>query len=249
MIVLLGYLHAAFGSWRPSYSYYDPNSFSFMQQQGYLGLTYPHPDRLLKLLFGCARGLFFASPVLLAAAPVGLWCLVEGENTSRRRRNRGGDRFVLLPVQRVVLLVESRADIRAALRGQRASRLLCIGLAVAWTRATPVWRRVLTRFASVQRRRSADGGVNDFATFHAGQLSAPALGLAGILVGTDGAQSRIDAHGVGSWFQRAVRSIQSWPVARTTGARQSDPAACSLGSCGVSLATDESAINPATSKS
>src|SRR5258708_17706769 len=67
VIVLLGYLHAAFGSWRPSYSYYDPNSFSFMQQQGYLGLTYPHPDRLLKLLFGCARGLFFASPVLLAA--------------------------------------------------------------------------------------------------------------------------------------------------------------------------------------
>ena len=35
--VLLAYLHAAFGSFRPSYSYYDPNSFSFMQQ--HLGLT------------------------------------------------------------------------------------------------------------------------------------------------------------------------------------------------------------------
>ena len=69
--VLLGYLHAAFGSFSPSYSYYDPNSFSFMQQRGYMGLTYPHPDRLLKLLFGCARGLFFASPVIVAA-PVGL---------------------------------------------------------------------------------------------------------------------------------------------------------------------------------
>ena len=44
--VLLAYLHAAFGAFRPSYSYYDPNSFSFMQQQGYMGLTYPHPDRL-----------------------------------------------------------------------------------------------------------------------------------------------------------------------------------------------------------
>ena len=59
LTVLLAYLHAAFGSFRPSYSYYDPNSFSFMQQQGYMGLTYPHPDRLLKLLFGCSRGLFF----------------------------------------------------------------------------------------------------------------------------------------------------------------------------------------------
>lgn len=72
LIVLLSYLHAAFGGFRPSYSYYDPDSFSFMQHQGYLGLTYPHPDRLLKLLFGCARGLFFASPVLIAA-PFGLW--------------------------------------------------------------------------------------------------------------------------------------------------------------------------------
>lgn len=74
VIVLLSYLHAAFGGFRPSYSYYDPDSFSFMQHQGYLGLTYPHPDRLLKLLFGCARGLFFASPVLIAA-PFGLWCM------------------------------------------------------------------------------------------------------------------------------------------------------------------------------
>ena len=74
LVVLLSYLHAAFGAFRPSYSYYDPNSFSFMQQQGYMGLTYPHPDRLLKILFGCSRGLLFASPVLVAA-PVGLWWL------------------------------------------------------------------------------------------------------------------------------------------------------------------------------
>ena len=74
VVVLLGYLHATFGTFRPSYSYYDPNSFSFMQKQGYLGLTYPHPDRLLKILFGCSRGLLFASPVLVAA-PIGLWRL------------------------------------------------------------------------------------------------------------------------------------------------------------------------------
>ena len=72
LIILLAYLHAAFGSFRLSYSYYDPNNFTFMQQQGYLGLTYPHPDRLLKLLFGCSRGLFLASPVAFAA-PLGLW--------------------------------------------------------------------------------------------------------------------------------------------------------------------------------
>jgi hypothetical protein len=71
VIVVLGYLYEAFGTFRPSYAYYDPNSFSFMRQQGYLGLTYPHPDRLLKILLGCSRGLLIASPVLLAA-PVGL---------------------------------------------------------------------------------------------------------------------------------------------------------------------------------
>ena len=85
VIVLLGYLHAAFGTFRPSYSYYDPNSFSFMQQQGYLGLTYPHPDRLLKILFGCSRGLFFASPVLVAA-PRRTLVVVEGESVCGQPR-------------------------------------------------------------------------------------------------------------------------------------------------------------------
>ena len=74
VIVLASYLLAAFGSIRPSYSYYDASSFSFMQQQGYMGLTYPHPARLLKILFGCSRGLLIASPVLVAA-PLGLCCL------------------------------------------------------------------------------------------------------------------------------------------------------------------------------
>ncbi len=96
LIVLLSYLHAAFGSFRPSYAYYDPNSFSFMQQQGYLGLTYPHPDRLLKLLFGCSRGLFFASPVMVVA-PVGLWWLWKEKRFSSFALAAAGIVLVLLP--------------------------------------------------------------------------------------------------------------------------------------------------------
>ena len=141
VIVLLSYLHAAFGSWRPSYSYYDPNSFSFMQQQGYLGLTYPHPDRLLKLLFGCARGLFFASPVLLAA-PVGLRALWK------EKAHRAAAVTAAAIVSYYFLFNASfywwKAGLAFGPRYAGASiPLLCIGLAVAWTRATPVWRRVL----------------------------------------------------------------------------------------------------------
>lgn len=71
LVALAAYLHAAFGSFRPSYSYYDPNSFTFMQTRGYLGLTYPHVEVVVKLLFGCQRGIFFAAPVALAG-PIGL---------------------------------------------------------------------------------------------------------------------------------------------------------------------------------
>jgi len=76
LIVLSTYLHAVFGSFTPGYAYLDSSQFTFMHQRGYLGLTYPHPDRLLKLLFGCSRGLFFSSPVTLAA-PLGLWWLAR----------------------------------------------------------------------------------------------------------------------------------------------------------------------------
>jgi hypothetical protein len=38
---------------------------------GFRGLTYPKPDVMLKLLFGCRRGLLFYGPIL-AAAPFGL---------------------------------------------------------------------------------------------------------------------------------------------------------------------------------
>jgi hypothetical protein len=142
-IVLFSYLQAAFGGFRPSYSYYDPNSFSFMQQQGYMGLTYPHPDRLLKLLFGCSRGLFFASPVLLAAVP-GLWWL------------RKGFRWPALVAGAIVvyyfLFNASFYWWKAGLTfGPRyagaAIPMLCLGLAVAWTRASLAWRRILMAMA------------------------------------------------------------------------------------------------------
>ena len=141
LFVLLGYLHAAFGGFRPSYSYYDPHSFSFMQQQGYLGLTYPHPDRLLKLLFGCARGLFVASPVMIAA-PVGLWWLWKGKAHS-------GAALVAGAIAAYYFLFNAsfywwKAGLTFGPRYAGACiPLLCLGLAVVWERASAVWRRVL----------------------------------------------------------------------------------------------------------
>jgi hypothetical protein len=137
--VLLGYLQAAFGGFRPSYSYYDPNSFSFMQSQGYMGLTYPHPDRLLKLLFGCARGLFFASPVMLAAG-AGLWWL--------RQMNRAAALAAGAIVAYYFLFNASFYWWKAGLTfGPRYAGacipLFCLGLAVAWERSGVVGRRVM----------------------------------------------------------------------------------------------------------
>jgi hypothetical protein len=144
-VVLLGYLHAAFGTFRPSYSYYDANSFSFMQRQGYLGLTYPHPDRLLKILFGCSRGLFFASPVLIAA-PVGLWWLWKEKVYSAAA-------LVATAIVSYYFLFNAsfywwKAGLSFGPRYAGASiPLLCLGLPVAWQRARAAWRRVMIALA------------------------------------------------------------------------------------------------------
>ena len=141
LLVLLGYLHAAFGSFRPSYTYYAPESFSFMQQQGYMGLTYPHPDRLLKLLFGCSRGIFFASPVLLAG-PFGLWWLWK-------ERARRAAALAAAGIVAYYFLFNSsfywwKSGLSFGPRYAGASLpLLSLGLAAAWSHATPGWRRVL----------------------------------------------------------------------------------------------------------
>ncbi len=143
--VLLGYLHAAFGTFRPSYSYYDPNSFSFMRQQGYMGLTYPHPDRLLKIMFGCARGILFASPVLAGAA-VGLWWLWK------QTTHRAAAATAVAIVAYYFLFNASfywwKAGLTFGPRYAGASiPFLCMGLAVAWERATRVWRGVMIGLA------------------------------------------------------------------------------------------------------
>ncbi len=142
--VLFSYLLAAFGGLRPSYSYYDPNSFSFMQQQGYMGLTYPHPDRLLKILFGCSRGLFFASPVLFAAV-VGWWMV--------RKQFRSAAIVSGAIVVYYFLFNASFYWWKAGLAfGPRYAGpcipLLSLGLGVAWTRAPRGWRWVLIAVAS-----------------------------------------------------------------------------------------------------
>ncbi len=145
LFVLLWYLHAAFGSFRPSYSYYDPNSFAFMQQRGYFGLTYPHPDRLLKLLFGCSRGLFFASPVALAA-PVGLWWLWRGK--AHRAAALAAAAIALYYFLFNASFYWWKAGLSFGPRYAGACiPLLCVGLGVAWRRATSVWRRVLAGLA------------------------------------------------------------------------------------------------------
>jgi hypothetical protein len=145
LAVLLSYLHAAFGSFRPSYSYYDPNSFAFMQQRGYFGLTYPHPDRLLKLLFGCARGLFLASPVALAA-PVGLWWLWK------EKSHRAPALTAAAITLYYFLFNASFYWWKAGLCfGPRYAGAcippFCVGMAVMWRRARPAWRRVLIGLA------------------------------------------------------------------------------------------------------
>lgn len=137
--VLFAYLYAAFGGLRPSYSYYDSSSFSFMQQQGYMGLTYPHPDRLLKLLFGCSRGLFLASPVM-AGAVIGLWLLWKQHR---------GPAIVAAAIALYYFLFNAsfywwKAGLTFGPRYAGACiPLLCLGLALAWTRASRSWRVVL----------------------------------------------------------------------------------------------------------
>lgn len=138
--ILFSYLHAAFGSFRPSYAYYDPNSFSFMRQQGYLGLTYPHPDRLLKLLFGCSRGLFFASPVMLGA-PIGLWLLWK--------KKRSWAALLAGAIAVYYFLFNAsfywwKAGLSFGPRYTSAAIPIAgLGLAVSWQYATVTWRRVL----------------------------------------------------------------------------------------------------------
>ncbi len=69
--VLMAYQNAAFASpFLPGYAHYQSGAFPWMQH-GFLGITYPKPLVLAKLLFGGHLGLFLLSPVLIAA-PFGI---------------------------------------------------------------------------------------------------------------------------------------------------------------------------------
>jgi hypothetical protein len=147
IVVLSRYLYAVFGSFTPGYRYLDSSQFTFMQHRGYLGLTFPHPDRLLKLLFGSSRGLFFSSPVTLAA-PVGLWFL------AKNRAHRAAALVAGAVVAYYFLFNASfywwKAGLSFGPRYTGASfPFLSLGLAVVWQRATPTWRRVLLFLALI----------------------------------------------------------------------------------------------------
>jgi hypothetical protein len=69
--VLMTYQYAAFGSpFRLGYANYQAGDFPWMKS-GFVGVTYPRPLILLKLLFGGHLGLFLFSPVMFAA-PFGI---------------------------------------------------------------------------------------------------------------------------------------------------------------------------------
>ena len=147
LIVLTTYLYAVFGSFTPGYRYLDSRQFTFMQQRGYLGLTYPHLDRLLKLLFGCSRGLFIASPVMLAAA--------AGLRLLWKKPTYRAATFVTAAIVVYYFLFNAsfywwKSGLSFGPRYAGASLpLLCIGLPMAWERATPAWRKVLMALAVV----------------------------------------------------------------------------------------------------
>lgn len=146
LVVLLSYQQAAFGSLlRPSYTYYQAGAFPWMQR-GYMGLTYPHPDVMLKLLSGCRRGLLFAAPVLLAA-PFGFCRLYT------QRRNRAAAMAAAAIASYYFLFNASFSSWPGGWSyGPRYMAagvpLLCVGLAAAWANAGRVWRKALIALAA-----------------------------------------------------------------------------------------------------
>jgi hypothetical protein len=142
--VLLIYQWAAFGSaFHPSYSYYPAGAFPWMKR-GYLGLTYPHVDVALKLLFNCRRGLLFSGPVIFAA-PFGLRWLWKQPGT------RAAAAAASAVAAYYFLFHSSFSAYSGRSYGPRylgaGLPLLCLGLAPAWDRARKPWRKVIAALA------------------------------------------------------------------------------------------------------
>lgn len=139
--VVMAYQYRAFGSaLHPSYAYYQQGAFPWMKH-GYMGLTYPRIEVMLKLLFGCRRGLLVVAPIL-AAAPFGL----------RRLCKNHGTRSAAVAASAVASYYFLFNASFSAWDGGwsygprylgAGLPLLCVGLAPVWSSATPRWRRVL----------------------------------------------------------------------------------------------------------
>ena len=145
VVVLMFYQYRAFGSAiHPSYSYYQRGAFPWMNR-GYMGLTYPRVDVMAKLLFGCRRGLFFMSP-LLVTAPFGLRILWKNPST-----RYAGMAAAAIAVYYFLFNASFWVWTAGWSYGPRylgaAVPLLCVGLAPSWTEAKPFWKRTLAAMA------------------------------------------------------------------------------------------------------
>ena len=142
--ILLIYQWTAFGSaFHPSYAYYPAGAFPWMKR-GYLGLTYPHIDVALKLLFSCRRGLLFSGPVIFAA-PFGLRWLWKQPATRAAA-------VAAAAVAAYYLLFQSSFSAYSGWSyGPRylspGLPLLCLGLAPAWDQARKHGKRVVATLA------------------------------------------------------------------------------------------------------
>ena len=238
LIVLLGYLHAAFGAFRPSYSYYDPNSFSFMQQQGIFGADVSSPGPAAENSVWMRSRAFLCVAGLVAAC-LGLWWLWK------EKAHRAPAMVAAAIVAYYFLFNASfywwKAGLSFGPRYAGASiPLLCVGLAMAWSACHAGVAPDFGGIGCVQCVRGADGGFDDLAIVDAGQLSDRAFGVAGVLVGAHGDEPRFDVDGRGSGTEWTLWSVQSWPVRRVARAREFDAVVRDLGNRSVGVVANES---------
>ena len=146
IVILMTYLHLAFGSYfRPSYTY-EAGAFPWMSH-GYFGLKYLRIDVAFKLLFGPRRGLFFFAPVAVVA-PFGLRLLWKSTST---RLAAGTAAAIFLYY---LLLNSSYADWTTGWSyGPRymgaGIPALCVGLAPVWDRAGQRAKKALLALLAV----------------------------------------------------------------------------------------------------
>jgi len=143
--VLMVYQDRAFGSaFHPSYAYYQEGAFPWMKH-GYMGLTYPHVEVMLKLLFGCRRGLFIVSPILVAT-PFGLRVLWKNRATHAAAVAASAVAGYYLLFNASFSAWDGGWSYGPRYMGAGLP-LLCLGLAPVWDRANRIWRRVVVALA------------------------------------------------------------------------------------------------------